>query len=67
MESPMTRTEATVEVEQGRLTILLEPSKLWILGLALDDEGQPIGAATEPSYLEPCACPGDCQRDHANE
>lgn len=46
----------------------LEPSHLWVLGLALDDEGSLIAPARRPySYLADCECPDDCPRDHENE
>ena len=46
----------------------LEPSHLWVLGLALDDEGSLIGPGLRPySYWAECDCPDDCLRDHGNE
>jgi len=46
----------------------LEPSHLWILGLAMDDDGSIVGpGARRPSYWAECECPGDCLRDHENE
>jgi hypothetical protein len=46
----------------------LEPSHLWVLGLAVDDDGSLIGAGNRPySYWADCECPGDCLRDHENE
>jgi hypothetical protein len=46
----------------------LEPSHLWILGLAVDDDGSAAGPGRrQPSYLAECECPDDCVRDHENE
>ena len=46
----------------------LEPSHLWILGLAIDEDGLLVGPARQPySYWAECECPGDCLRDHENE
>jgi hypothetical protein len=46
----------------------LEPSHLWVLGLALDDEGSLVGPGRrEDSYWADCECPDDCLRDHENE
>jgi hypothetical protein len=46
----------------------LEPSHLWVLGLAVDDEGSLVGPGNGPSssWAE-CECPDDCLRDHDNE
>jgi len=46
----------------------LEPSHLWVLGPALDDEGSLVGPGRrEYSYWAECECPDDCLRDHENE
>jgi hypothetical protein len=46
----------------------LEPSHLWILGLAVGDDGSAAGPGTrQPSDLAECECPDDCVRDHENE
>jgi hypothetical protein len=46
----------------------LEPSHLWILGLAVDDDDSAAGTGTrQPSHLAECECPDDCVRDHENE
>ena len=46
----------------------LEPSHLWVLGLAREDDGSILGLRRLPdsSWAE-CQCPDDCQRDHGNE
>ena len=46
----------------------LEPSHLWVLGLAVDDDGSLVGAGRrqDSSWAE-CECPDDCLRDHENE
>ncbi len=46
----------------------LEPSHLWVLGLALDDQGTLVGLGTRQySFWADCECPDDCLRDHENE
>lgn len=46
----------------------LEPSHLWVLGLAVDDHGELVGPGRRKySYLAECECPDDCLRDHENE
>ena len=46
----------------------LEPSHLWVLGLAVDDDGSLVGPnGRQPSYWAECECPDDCPRDHENE
>ncbi len=46
----------------------LEPSHLWALGLAVDDNGKLVGPGQHQySYWAECECPGDCLRDHENE
>ena len=46
----------------------LEPSHLWVLGLALDDEGSIVGPGRRQySDWAECECPDDCLRDHENE
>lgn len=46
----------------------LEPSHLWVLGLALDNAGSLVGPGLRPySYWAECECPDDCPRDHENE
>jgi hypothetical protein len=46
----------------------LEPSHLWALGLAIDDDGSIVGPGKRQySYWAECECPGDCLRDHENE
>jgi hypothetical protein len=45
----------------------MEPSHLWIVGLAADD-GQLARPQARPySYMAECECPDDCLRDHENE
>ena len=46
----------------------LEPSHLWVLGLAADDVGTFVerGSRRDSSWAE-CECPDDCRRDHENE
>jgi len=45
----------------------LEPSHLWVLGLALDDEGVLTGPRTRQySDGAECECPDDCLIDHEN-
>jgi hypothetical protein len=46
----------------------LEPSHLWVLGLAVDDDGSLVGPGRrqDSSWAE-CECPDDCLRDHENE
>jgi hypothetical protein len=46
----------------------LEPSHLWVLGLANDEYREPARPAPRPpSFWAECECPGDCLRDHENE
>lgn len=46
----------------------LEPSHLWVLGLALDDDGSIAGPGRRRySDWTECECPDDCLRDHENE
>ena len=46
----------------------LEPSHLWVLGLAVDDDGSLVGPGRrQDGYLADCECPDDCLRDHDNE
>jgi len=46
----------------------LEPSHLWVLGLAVDDDGTLVGPGRgQNSYWAECECPDDCLRDHENE
>lgn len=57
MRQPVTRTVSS-----------LEPSHLWVLGLAPDDENSIVEVGGRPySYLAECECPENCQRDHENE
>jgi hypothetical protein len=46
----------------------LEPSHLWVLGLAVDDDGSLAGPGSRGvSLLAECECPDNCPRDHENE
>jgi hypothetical protein len=46
----------------------LDPSRLWILGLVVDDDGRIVGPGRGlSSAWGDCDCPGDCGRDHENE
>jgi hypothetical protein len=46
----------------------LQPSHLWILGLAVGDDGALAGPGhRRSSYWAECECPDDCLRDHENE
>ena len=46
----------------------LEPSHLWVLGLAVDEDGSLVGPGRRQySYWAECECPDDCLRDHENE
>jgi hypothetical protein len=46
----------------------LAPSHLWVLGLAVDDDGSLVGPGKRQySYWAECECPGDCLKDHENE
>lgn len=46
----------------------LEPSHLWVLGLAVGDDGSLVGPGRRQySYWTDCECPDDCLRDHENE
>jgi len=46
----------------------IEPSHLWVLGLAAVDDGRLAGPGGLPSsYWAECECPDDCLRDHENE
>ena len=46
----------------------LEPSHLWALGLAVDEDGSIVGPGLRQySYQADCECPDDCLRDHENE
>lgn len=46
----------------------LESSHLWVLGLAVDDDGSLVGPGRrqDTGWTE-CECPDDCLRDHENE
>jgi len=46
----------------------LEPSHLWVLGLAVDDDGSLAepGSRRDSVWVE-CECPDNCPRDHENE
>jgi hypothetical protein len=45
-----------------------DPSHLWILGLAVDENGTLTGPGNRrDSYLVDCNCPDVCLRDHENE
>jgi hypothetical protein len=45
-----------------------EPSHLWALRPAVDDDGSIVGTGRRQySYWADCECPGDCLRDHENE
>jgi hypothetical protein len=61
--------ELRVEPQQsGQKTVgRLEPSRLWVLGLAADDDALARPRIHEDSYLAECNCPDDCLRDHENE
>jgi hypothetical protein len=46
----------------------MDPMKLWVLGLAVEPDGTLAGPGHRKfSFLEECACPDDCNRDHENE
>lgn len=46
----------------------LEPTHLWVLGLAIDDNDEFVGPGRRQSLGWPeCNCPDDCLRDHENE
>jgi hypothetical protein len=46
----------------------LEPSHLWVLGLAVDDDGSLVGPdSRRVSHWAECECPDNCPRDHENE
>jgi hypothetical protein len=46
----------------------LEPSHLWVLGLARDDASSPVEPVRPRySFLADCECPDACMRDHENE
>jgi hypothetical protein len=46
----------------------MEPSHLWIVGLAAPDGGPISGPQSRPySFWAECECPDDCLRDHENE
>jgi hypothetical protein len=46
----------------------IEPSRLWILGLTIGDDGEITGPAKAAmSWLDDCECPGPCNRDHERE
>lgn len=52
----------------GQKTVgFLEPSHLWVLGLAVEDDALVGPRIHEDSYLAECNCPDDCLRDHQNE
>jgi hypothetical protein len=47
---------------------LLDPTKLWVLGLTIDPDGSVAGPGLRRfSFWAECECPGDCNRDHENE
>ena len=47
---------------------MVEVSRLWVLGVAVADDGTASGAGLwEDSYLAECQCPEPCPRDHENE
>jgi hypothetical protein len=51
-----------------RAAAAFEPSHLWALGLADDDDAFHARAGKSPySFWTECECPGDCLRDHENE
>lgn len=59
-----------VEQRQPALTSVAspEPSRLWVLDPAIDDQASPLSRRTRPySFWAECECPDDCLRDHANE
>lgn len=47
----------------------LEPSHLWVLGMAVDRPARPARRekADLPAWAAECTCPDWCPRDHANE
>jgi hypothetical protein len=48
--------------------VSLEPSHLWVVGLAVDDDGSLVGPGSRrDSFWAECECPDDCLRDHENE
>jgi hypothetical protein len=51
-----------------RIVASLEPSHLWIVGLAAADDAPVAESQPRPySFLADCECPDDCLRDHENE
>jgi hypothetical protein len=62
MEAQVQRAQPTEQIRS------LEPSHLWILGLAVGDDGSVAGPGHRRfSYWAECECPYDCLRDHENE
>lgn len=62
MEHTEDHPRTTVDIRR------LEPSHLWVLGLASDAHGASSKPARRPySFWADCECPGDCLRDHENE
>ena len=60
--------EVDLQQPMKRTAGMLEPSHLWILGLAVDDEGLLAGPSRhQPGNSAECECPDDCVRDHENE
>ena len=46
----------------------LDPTRLWVLGLGIDEAGDVIGPGQRQfSFWAECECPDACNRDHANE
>jgi hypothetical protein len=45
----------------------VEPSRAWILGLAVESDGSVSGPGAERTFEWPsCECPDDCGIDHEN-
>lgn len=46
----------------------LDRTKLWLLGLGIDEAGAVVGPGLRRySFWADCECPDDCTRDHQNE
>jgi hypothetical protein len=46
----------------------LDRRNLWVVGLAVDDDGGIVGPGLgRYSFWADCECPDDCLRDHENE
>jgi len=62
--------ELKTELRQPIRTTIgsLDPSHLWVLGLAIDGDGALVGpGGRQDSYWAECECPDDCLKDHENE